>query len=312
MSKLLEPLYLNEKMLLNCAAHLYGGVALESEVKETTGSKSAGGGKVGLEFLKGLLSPVSFHGSIEKSTDHEEKTSRRFTLGGLHMSVLERLESEELITTIDRSGFESLNSDELSYVNLRGLLKPTDLFSILGTVRTIAPMVFQLLRDFGDRFAKPGNNTKERQLQTKVFTQSVEKYEKYILSVTDKLETDYLNSRQLEMVLYEGEQPIGIVDLDLQDNDATAIKAKLTGARVHVIGKISDIVPLHGSMSLMQRTSLSGAVDLVEKFAAIQTNVESLVKYYKNVERARTVIEQFCRLSIEGPAVRVVAMSVCV
>lgn len=51
----LEPLYLNEKMVLNAAAYLFKGVSAESEEKTNTSTNSKANAKIGISFLHGLL-----------------------------------------------------------------------------------------------------------------------------------------------------------------------------------------------------------------------------------------------------------------
>ena len=47
----LEPVYLNEKMVLNCAAYIFKGYSLESETNDTTQTERRRDGKAGLNFL---------------------------------------------------------------------------------------------------------------------------------------------------------------------------------------------------------------------------------------------------------------------
>ena len=47
----LEPVYLNEKMVLNCAAYVFKGYSLESEINGTTQTEHSRAGKAGLTFL---------------------------------------------------------------------------------------------------------------------------------------------------------------------------------------------------------------------------------------------------------------------
>lgn len=51
----LEPLYLNEKMVLNAAAYLFKGVSTESEEKTNSSANSKANAKIGFSFLQGLL-----------------------------------------------------------------------------------------------------------------------------------------------------------------------------------------------------------------------------------------------------------------
>ena len=52
----LEPVYLNEKMVLNCAAYVFKGYSLESETNDTTKIEHSRVGKAGFNFLERLIS----------------------------------------------------------------------------------------------------------------------------------------------------------------------------------------------------------------------------------------------------------------
>ncbi len=92
---ILEPVYLNEKMVLNCAAYLFKGVALETESTEQRATSSTGNLQLGFKFLQNFLSPVSATGEHVRSTTSETRAARRYTLGGLHMSVLDELQERK-------------------------------------------------------------------------------------------------------------------------------------------------------------------------------------------------------------------------
>jgi hypothetical protein len=67
MNSFLEPVYLNEKMVLNCAAYLWKGVALETELTaKSEGTKSASS-SVGISFLKGLFTPFTIGGECKEA-----------------------------------------------------------------------------------------------------------------------------------------------------------------------------------------------------------------------------------------------------
>src|SRR5258708_35243142 len=97
MATFLEPVYLNEKMVLNCAAYLWKGVALEIESTEKTESNKSGSISLGIPFLKSLLSPFTIAGESKKGTVEENKYARRYTVGGLHMAVLDELRNKKMI-----------------------------------------------------------------------------------------------------------------------------------------------------------------------------------------------------------------------
>lgn len=61
MSFYVEPVFLNEKMVLNCVAYVFKGVAMESEVSEGSTAKNKGNLGLGFKFLQDLLSPVQLN-----------------------------------------------------------------------------------------------------------------------------------------------------------------------------------------------------------------------------------------------------------
>jgi hypothetical protein len=86
-----EPVYLNEKMVLNCAAYLFKGVSLETQVSQERSTKGKGSVSLGFKFLQDLISPLSISAEGERGVSVSEKTARRYTLGGLHMILVDAL-----------------------------------------------------------------------------------------------------------------------------------------------------------------------------------------------------------------------------
>ena len=75
MSFYVEPVYLNEKMVLNCAAYVFKGVAMESEVSEGNTEKNKGNLSLGFKFLQDLLSPISASAEQQKEKTIATKTA---------------------------------------------------------------------------------------------------------------------------------------------------------------------------------------------------------------------------------------------
>ncbi len=65
-------------------------------------------------------------------------------------------------------------------------------------------------------------------------------------------------------------------------------------------------------MSLVQRTSLSTIIELMSKIADLGREQEKILQYRRSVQSARMILEHLVQLEIQGPASRVIAMSVCV
>jgi hypothetical protein len=296
----IEPVYLNEKMVLNCAAYLFKGVAFESEVSEGCASKNKGNLSLGFKFLQDLISPISAGAEQQKEKSHSIKTARRYTMGGLHMALIDALRDSKDIWTPKLD--EPIASQD-KFVELNVVLRPIDFHSLIETLRISAPLIAQLLQNFGEKF--------NQKLFTQKFRTELIKYEGLINKILTELEGDYLKSGQLEMIMIDptsGAQ-IGVVDIDVSDLEAVSVKSKLTDGQFRVIGRVSRVIKDGEEMSLVQRTVLSSALQIVEKLAGLGTGLE---QYQSGMMVAKAVAQKFCQLSLPGPAVRVVAMSVCI
>jgi len=302
MSTFLEPVYLNEKMVLNCAAYLFKGVGLESREVQSASTEAKGMLKLGSEFLQKLLLPLSAEGAVARVTSRETETARRYTIGGLHMALLDELRRSNQVVAPGKD----TESKTAPYVEAVAILKPVDLFSIIETMKVLAPLIGEVLKTFG------------HQLAPKVFKNEVKKdlpkYQEAILTVLGHLETDYLKSKQLEMIMEDPSchRQLGVLDLDVSDHDPSAVKARLTGGTFHVIGKITSFVESESSMSLVERSALSTLMDLLDRLVGLNTQEENIAQYRNAIGTARTLVEKVCQLRIPGPAFRMMAMSVCV
>lgn len=302
MSLYIEPIYLNEKMVLNCAAYLFKGVAMEAEISQSQTSQSKGNLNIGLKFLSELISPISFSGEHSGEKSETSKTARRYTMGGLHMSLIDALIEQKYISK-DPDITKPPVRDK--FVELDVILKPIDFYSIIETIKVSAPLIVQLLQNFGDKF--------NPQIFNKNFKADLVKYESLISRVLNDLEGDYLKSGQLEMIMINPEthRQIGVLDVDVNDLDALSVKAKLTDGRFRVIGRVSRHVSSGESISLVQRTILSSVLSILEKFMGA-TDVDGVEKYKRSMGTARDFAQQICQLSLPGPALRMMAMSICI
>lgn len=303
MEKFLEPIFLNEKMMLNTAAYLFKGVTLEQEVTETQESNKKSKGSLGFKFLQDLISPLSIEGELHSKNNMSSKSARIYTLGGLHMTVVEELKKKEQLESIT---FSPLTIPENTFISLDVILKPVDFYQILEVVNLIRPLIIQLLTDFGTKISS--------KYFTKNTIKEIPKYDKLLESIISSLEADYLKSKQLEMLMIspEDNEIIGIVDIDLSDIEPLEIKAKLNDGKFHVIGKVSRYIKEGENMSMVQRTVLSKIVELVGKAVSIDSNPESFSNYKKSLSDLQPTVEKFVKLNLPGPAVRVIAMSVSV
>ncbi len=316
MTSFLEPVFLNEKMVLNCAAYLWKGVALETELTEKTEHNKGGTISFGIPFLKSLLSPITMAGELKKGSMEENKYARRYTVGGLHMAVLDELRSRKMIETVNPSDLLSSNA---SYIDIQAVLRPIDYYALIRTLKTILPVVTQIIRDFGDKFIprqQGGNDPSKHSKHSQSPTLSLaERYETSLTTLLESLESDYLTSKQLEMVMWSGgapDTPLGVVDLDMSDADPAEVKAKLTGGNFHIIGKIVNKLGNSESMNLMQRSVLSSGLEVINKLMTLPELKEAGNNWVTAIEKARPMTEKLISPTIQGPLIRVAAMSVCI
>lgn len=296
----IEPVYLNEKMVLNCAAYLFKGVSMETEVSRERTLKGKGSFSLGFKFLQDFISPVTASAEGEAGRSVSEKTARRYTLGGLHMALIDALEEEALI---NKGQNLDIAPDRDKFIEFDVILKPIDFFNILEAIKVAAPLVSQFLQNFGIK------------IRPQIFDQKMKadipKYEELIAKVISELEGDYLKSGQLEMVMIDPEtrRQIGVVDVDLTDVDALAVKAKLTDGRFRIIGRVSRYVDGGESISIVQRTVISSVLNIIERLVGGGVDGD---RYRSQMAGAKMIVERVCQLYIDGPAVRVMAMSICV
>lgn len=293
----LEPLYLNEKMVLNAAAYLFKGISTESEEKSNISANSRANAKIGISFLQGLLGKAELGIEGGSSRANEIKTIKRYTLGGLHMTVIDELEEKGEIKDVENAELETGQ-----YIKSRAVLQPVDIFQLVETIQTSAPLIIQTLKHFGTKFG----------IDKKSLEESL-KYEKPLIQIIEAIEQDYLKSKQLEMLLCDPKtgEAFGVIDLDVTDYDPKEIKAKLTDGEFTIIGKITKRVSDNESLSLVQRTFLSYVMSVLDKLMVITNDIGKLNNYRNSIDSVKPMVEQFCRLSIKGPAYRMIAMSVC-
>lgn len=293
----LEPLYLNEKMVLNAAAYLFKGVGSESEEKFSSSKNSQANAKIGISFLQGLLGKAELGVEGESGSANEVTTIKRYTLGGLHMTVVDELEERK-----DIKDFSGADIEKGQYIKANAILQPVDIFQLVETLQTSAPLIVQGLKHFGVKLGMQKRSLDE-----------FLKYEKPLVQLIDAIEQDYLKSKQLEMLLCDPETGVsfGVVDLDVTDYDPKEIKAKLTDGEFSVIGKLTKRIGDGETLSLVQRTFLSYVMDVLDTLMLVTNDMNKMNNYRASIDAAKPFVERFCRLSINGPAYRMTAMSVC-
>lgn len=300
MDKILEPVFLNETMMLNAAAYLFKGVALEEEVIKTEKNGKKGNAALGFNFLQELISPIKLSGELTSENSTSLKSARIYTLGGLHMSVVDTLNEKGLLEDVT---FSPLFAPEENFVGLNVILKPVDFYQILEVIKLLQPFIFQLLSDFGTKLSSTFFN--------KNMMKEIPKYNKLIESLISSLETDYLASKRLEMLMLDPltKDIIGIVDIDLTEVGHQEVKAKLNDGEFYVIGKISRHIEEGETMSMLQRSTLSKIMELLTKVMKL-TEGTSYNSYQEGIATMQPIVEEFVQINLPGPALRVIAMSV--
>ena len=343
----LEPVYLNEKMVLNCAAYVFKGYSLESEINDTTQTEHSRVGKAGVNFLERLISLGVEAGSKESSTTGN-RSARRYTVGGLHMSLIDELHNLNMLQAIGPETLEEDHDSDVSYVEMLAELRPVDFYTLIDTLRVAIPIVEKILtsvvRPLYDQhresqaeaqqlrqgqnpnLSKRRKGTRSNQVQNKQSEQEsldkfqlalgeTENYATAIQGLLEYLEKDYRRSKQIEMVMWsigDNPRPYGVVDLDLADYEPEELRAKLSGGTYKVVGKVTRNVREGQSINLLQKSVLFSAMSLVNRVIEVQGETDALRQYRQGLPAAKHVLEHFGLLEVPGPALRVAAMSICI
>ncbi|MBX3071500.1 MAG: hypothetical protein KF883_13430 [Thermomicrobiales bacterium] len=318
-AEFLEPLYLNEQMILNCAAYLFSGVPTESETSTVSEKSKRFGGRLRFSALTEWLGLPDAEASTARRSEEQNRIARQFTAGGLHMSVLDELRDRQMIKSINASELDLESISGTEYVDIVGVLEPSDYYSLLGTTGILVPLVSQIMKDYGDQILPNLNFDPDPQEDALSSVEHnpvspVEKYEQSIAKVVAQLEADYLTSGQLEMVLWteRGDVPVGVVDLALGELKAAEIRTRLSGGQYHVIGKVSRVFVEGETIELLQKTVFWNTVNLLNKLMALGTDEQRLTKFRNEAGAVSALIQNLLLLRIPGPALRLNAMSVCV
>ena len=343
----LEPVYLNEKMVLNCAAYVFKGYSLESEINGTTQTEHSRAGKAGLTFLERLISLGIEAGSKQSSTTGN-RSARRYTVGGLHMSLIDELHNRRMLHAISSESLEEDLDNGVSYVEMLAELRPVDFYALIDTLRIAIPIVGKILSSIvrplydqhkesrpeaqelrqsqnpslsgkrrGNRSNQAQNKQGEQQSLDKLQLAlgEIENYATAVQELLEHLENDYRRSKQIEMVMWsvdDNPRPYGVVELDLADYEPEELRAKLSGGTYHVVGKVTHNVRAGQSINLLQKSVLFSAMSLLNRVIEVQGETDALRQYRQGLPAVRQVLEHFGLLEVPGPALRVAAMSVCI
>ena len=329
--RFLEPIFLNEQMVLNTAAYLSGGVVTEIETTDQKNQTQQVSGGLTFPFLNQVL---GISGSVEGSTASEQRARRTFTLGGLHMNVLNTLNRDRMIKEFQSDNMTSYPESGDSFVDIRATLRPSEYVSLLAVLRTLTPLVGRIAQDFGNYFipelasadrpqaitdTNKGSGRRNHPRTGPDASSSLQKartlakdYEEFAIEIIRQLETDYLTSSRLEMVMWSKTRPIGIVELDITGLEPNHVRTQLSGIKCHVIGKVMDTIEARSSFSLLEKTFFIQALDVISRIGELDRFKDDQSTTKINITAAREMIEKVVTLTVDGPAVRVLAMSVCI
>lgn len=335
----LEPLYLNESMLLNCASYLFGGVVTNKEKTVSNNKDNATRGKangtassnLGISLFSDLLNAsVELEGEIERKNIQttETKATSQITLGAIHQSVLEELKSQSLIFNLTHNNMNKCKNEN-KFIKLKATLEPIDYFDILQIFKLIIPQLGNFFELFGTSiFPEDSNNINEQ--KTKVIDSL-----SLISDLVKQLEKTYLESNQLEMLMIDEETglTIGVIDIDLMSSDTNLtkhnpneIKSKLTDGSFIIIGKVTKLVNKDESINLLQRSLLStinNKLEIIINFFDINMATEDvdqdselsltgMQKWNKFKETIMPLLKELFILKISGEAIRMKALSICI
>lgn len=323
MKELLEPIYLNEKMLLNCAGYLFDGVETSTNISESNNDQStktvSGSGGIGasgiLEWLAKAEGSLEGKLDLQNTNSYSKNTSKYLTLGALHMKVLKKLQEEKLILN-----FDDFNKDlkQSPYIGIKADLQPVDFFELLQILKMLTPQL-KYITAFLNKNSSSQQTKKQSPVQNQLNNDLIE----IIKNLISELETNYLESNLLEMLMSIDGKCIGVIDLDLENHQPNKIKSQLNDGNFIIIGKITKIINENQTINLLQRNVITPLLSLVERISLLIEAINSSKEDYEISDskiseilafkdRTYSIISSLLDIFIEGPAMRVRAMSICI
>lgn len=320
MKDLLEPVYLNEKMLLNCAGYLFDGVETSTNISQSNNDQSTksvtGSGGIGtsgvLEWLAKAEGNLEGKLNLQNANNYSKSSTKYLTFGALHMKVLKKLHEDKLIKK-----FEGFDEDlkQSPYIAIEADLQPVDFFELLQILKMLTPQLKYLTTFLN----KDSTDKKQSSHQNQLNNDIIEIIKNLIL----ELEKNYLESNLLEMLMSINGRCIGVIDIDLENNEPNKIKSQLNDGNFIIIGKITKIINDDQNINLLQRNVITPLLSLVERISllveAINSNKEdyeisdskiSEILAFK--QRTYFIINSLLDIFIDGPAMRIRAMSICI
>lgn len=323
----LEPIYLNENMLLNCASYLFGGVILNEEKttqnnnEDMTKGSISGGGKLGINMFSNLVNTnadLVLEHNRQKNLATETKGASQIALGSIHQSVLEELDIRSFICNLNNDHIVDYVNDN-KYVRLQANLVPVDYFAMLQILKMIVPQLGNIFDLFGSSLLNNNKNTKDKRKLNEKKENIINSFS-LISNLVDQLENTYLESKQLEMLIIDerSKKTIGVVDIDIASHNPNEMKAKLTDGNFVIIGKVTKFADEGDSINLLQRSLLSTIIEKIEiilKFIdekSSNSSSKSLEQWLGHKESILPLLDKLFMNEIKGKSFRIKAMSVCV
>ncbi|ENV96509.1 hypothetical protein F937_00217 [Acinetobacter calcoaceticus ANC 3680] len=320
MKDLLEPVYLNEKMLLNCAGYLFDGVETSTNISQSNNDQSTksvtGSGNIGtsgvLEWLAKAEGNLEGKLDLQNANNYSKSSTKYLTFGALHMKVLKKLHEDKLIKK-----FEGFDEDlkQSPYVAIEADLQPVDFFELLQILKMLTPQLKYLTTFLNKNSTDKKQSSHQNQLNNDII--------EIIKNLILELEKNYLESNLLEMLMSINGRCIGVIDIDLENNEPNKIKSQLNDGNFIIIGKITKIINDDQNINLLQRNVITPLLSLVERISllveAINSNKEdyeisdskiSEILAFK--QRTYFIINSLLDIFIDGPAMRIRAMSICI
>lgn len=317
----LSPVYLNEQMVLSCAAYLFQGIETESEISNT--SRKQRGGKLVLS-IPALSSMLGLQGDAGFESALERRSIKQYTVGSIHMQVLDELSKKNMICDIDASRVDEVffnSTDEAKYVKVRVSLRPSDYFNLIATLkRTISPAfsAYRLLsRNSIQANHSTNKNPRDKTAKSSKDNINIDEIEETLRSLTEQLENDYLTSGQIEMVMWtdsDSPVPVGVVDLDTAGLEPSELTAKLSDGTYYVIGKITKKAKPNTYIDLLQKTTIAKLLNLISAMNNLGIFSSNRERGFSmdDVQPIQSFFQNQVMLKIPGPAIRIIAMSVCI
>jgi len=292
-SEILDPLYLNERMLLNLGAYLFDGYALEKDEENQNAKSGQVKGRLGLEVLKGLISGPEFEAGGNVENSKVQRSRRMYTLGSLHMKVLDELGKRKEISS------SLLRAENSSFVSGNVILKPIDFVQILEVLELSGPAIMSGVEQFFPHILAKYRLTGEDFQSMKLL----------VSDILASLREDYLSGKNLEFIMLDPQtlSSVGILDVDVSSLDPREIQAKLNDGQFKVYGKLLRKVDSGDQISTFQRTTLSKIWEIISQIS--QETDENA--FESSMLPIKAVLEKYVQMDVKGPASRVLALSVC-